>query len=46
MLRISSVWLLFFFNIGLSGSAFSTYSFRKLVFRLFLFDMFFVCSEL
>ena len=36
----------YFFNAGLSKSAFSTYFFRKLVFWLSVFDASFVCPEI
>ena len=41
-LRITHVWSLFFYNTGLSKSAFSTYVFFKLVSRLSVFYLFFV----
>ena len=45
ILRIIRVWS-FFFNTGLSWSAFSTYYFGTLVFRLSVFDVISVCSEI
>ena len=41
-LRITHVWSLFFYNTGLSKSAFSTYVFFKLVSRLSVFYLLFV----